>query len=110
MICDQTVSAKTQTRTDKISKPSINLRLLVIFQVLKFSDFIKIWGCGGHLEEAALKKNNFCYYLCLVAHNFGKIWSIQNIKKVKFLVCVLDSESKSQVKSTSGGWTTASKA
>ena len=43
----------------KISKPRINFRLLAMCCFLKFLDFVKLWGWGGHLKVATLLKH-FC--------------------------------------------------
>ena len=58
-IWDYTVSAITQASNDifeKFQNSASTSRPLAIFWVLKFFDFVKIWGRGGCMKNATQKK------------------------------------------------------
>ena len=77
-IWDQTVSAITQASNDIFEKFQ-NFRPLAIFWVLKFFDFVKIWGHGGRLKNTTLKYRHFRHNLCLDAHISGLEWSFAKL-------------------------------
>ena len=67
-------------------KNFIKLLPLAIFYVLTSFDFVKIWGRGGCLKEATLKKNHFWHYLCLNTHTLAWNGILPNCQKMIVLV------------------------
>ena len=54
---------------------------LATFWVLKFSDFVKIWGHDGCLKDVTLKYRHFCHNLCLDAYISGLEWNFAKLPK-----------------------------